>query len=250
MIMRGGFTYRFYLGGNQTSDFSVYRNMHYVIRVSLTDTGALGSDWRVDSDIHTIPISSLNIYPEAYTFDGTGLTTDLIAYVSPTSSERYDVIWSSSNPSVATVDNDGGVTSVGYGTAIITATLAEHSRFSATCTITVNGGTGPVVPVNPPVVSPISEVFAESSEYYVALNDTIHVNTFLKRENGSIEPIYSRFFYDMSSTGSGFAISPEENVIQGEGLGDVKMYFTYDGHRSPSITVHVTDPNSHTHIFN
>ncbi len=250
MILKGGFTYRFYLGGNQTSDFSVCRNMHYVIRIFLTDNGALGSDWRIDADIRSIMISSLNIYPETYTFDGTGLTTDLIAYVSPASPDRYDVIWSSDNPSVATVDNDGGVTSVGYGTATITATLAEFSRFSATCTITVNGSTDPVVPVDPPVVSPVSEVFAESSEYYVALNDTIHVNTFLKREDGSLEPISSRFYYDMSSTGTGFAISLEDNVIQGEGLGDVKMYFTYDGHRSPSITVHVTDPNSHTHIFN
>ena len=249
-ITTGTFTYRFYLGGNTTTDFTVARNMHYVIHISLTDNGIFKSDWRTDSDLQTYNISSLSVYPSSYTFNGIGETVHLTAYSMPPSSEPLDIIWTSSNPNVVTVDNNGNVTSTGQGTAIIMASWAVLKSIGALCSVKVEVSSDPDIPVVPPVVSPIAEVFAESSEYYVALNDTIHVNTFLKRENGSIEPIYSRFYYDISSTGTGFAISPEDNVIQGEGLGDVKMYFTYNGHRSPSITVHVTDPNSHTHIFN
>lgn len=249
-ITTGTFTYRFYLGGNTTSDFTVSRNMHYVINISLTDNGVFKSDWRTDSELQTYNISSLGIYPSSYTFEGIGQTTCLLAYSTPESSEPLDIIWTSSNPDVVTVDSSGNITSTGEGSAIVLASWAVYRSLFAICSIRVNESSVPDIPVEPPAVSPITEVFADSLEYYVALNDTIHVNTFLKREDGSIEPVSSRFYYDISSTGTGFAISPEENVIQGEGLGDVKMYFTYDGHRSPSITIHVIDPNSHTHIFN
>ena len=60
-----------------------------------------------------------------------------------------DVTWSSSNTSVATVDN-GKVTAVGEGTAIITATAKENNR-TATCTVMV---TSKLVPVTGVTLSP------------------------------------------------------------------------------------------------
>ena len=49
--------------------------------------------------------------------------------------EGQYVTWSSSDESVATVDNDGNVTAIGVGTATITATTDEDS---ATCKVEVN----------------------------------------------------------------------------------------------------------------
>jgi uncharacterized protein YjdB len=47
------------------------------------------------------------------------------------------VIWSSSNPSVATVDNKGFVTATGKGTATITAKSVEDDAKTAACVVTV-----------------------------------------------------------------------------------------------------------------
>lgn len=45
--------------------------------------------------------------------------------------------WTSDNPSVATVDQDGYVTAINVGTATITAITTDGSNISASCVITV-----------------------------------------------------------------------------------------------------------------
>ena len=47
------------------------------------------------------------------------------------------VRWSSSNPKVATVDENGKVTAVGKGTAVITARARDNLKRKVTCTVTV-----------------------------------------------------------------------------------------------------------------
>ena len=47
------------------------------------------------------------------------------------------VVWRSSNENVATVDQDGNVTAIAKGTAIITAAAVDGSGVSATCDVTV-----------------------------------------------------------------------------------------------------------------
>ncbi len=52
--------------------------------------------------------------------------------------------WTSSDPSVATVDSNGKVAAIGAGTATITATTTDGSNLSASCAVNVtanNGGT-------------------------------------------------------------------------------------------------------------
>ncbi len=71
--------------------------------------------------------------------------TTLTATVKPDDATNKTVTWSTSNKSVATV-NDGVVTAVGAGKATITATTADGSGKTATCTVTVNG---PVLPPQP-----------------------------------------------------------------------------------------------------
>lgn len=50
-----------------------------------------------------------------------------------------DVIWTSSNPDVAIVNN-GVITAVGVGTAIITATTIDGNK-SVSCSVTVSDST-------------------------------------------------------------------------------------------------------------
>ena len=65
-----------------------------------------------------------------------GATLQLTATVLPESSDK-NVLWASNNPSVATVDNNGLVTTHSVGTATITAITTDGSNLSASCTVTL-----------------------------------------------------------------------------------------------------------------
>ena len=65
-------------------------------------------------------------------------TTQLVATVSPAGALDKSVAWSTSDKSVATVNENGLVTAVGKGTAVITATSLEDEQQSASCTVTVS----------------------------------------------------------------------------------------------------------------
>lgn len=117
-----------------TSDFTV------------TATNSGGSD----SEQLSITISSAtNIPVQSVSLDKTSLelteggTGTLIATVEPNNATNKNVTWSTSNASIATVNN-GEVTAVSAGTATITATADGKS---ATCTVTVAAATVPVTGV-------------------------------------------------------------------------------------------------------
>lgn len=69
-----------------------------------------------------------------------GETASITVHVSPDDAEYDQVIWNSSDPKTASVDNDGTVTALADGTASITA---EAGGKTATCTVTVTDVTAP-----------------------------------------------------------------------------------------------------------
>ena len=69
-------------------------------------------------------------------YKGTDYT--LSATINPTDATITDILWTSSNPQVATVDQSGKVRALSEGTAIITATTIDGSEVSASCNVTVN----------------------------------------------------------------------------------------------------------------
>ena len=77
----------------------------------------------------------------------TGDKATLSATVLPDNAKNKSVTWSSSDESVATVNNRGRVTAAGAGTATITATSVEGG-LTATCTINVTQKNVPVVGVS------------------------------------------------------------------------------------------------------
>ena len=75
-----------------------------------------------------------------------GDTETLTATVEPSDATNKNVTWSSDDTSVATVDASGLVTAVARGTAVITATAADGSGASASCTVTVSSYLPPANP--------------------------------------------------------------------------------------------------------
>lgn len=66
-----------------------------------------------------------------------GETCQLEAIVTPDDATDKTVIWTSSDPSVAAVSDNGLVTAVSGGSAVITVTTVDGG-YTATCTVTVN----------------------------------------------------------------------------------------------------------------
>ena len=67
-----------------------------------------------------------------------GEVMQLNATVLPGDATNRVVAWGSSNPAVATVSNEGLVTALTEGTAIITAMTTDGSNLSASCVVTVS----------------------------------------------------------------------------------------------------------------
>ena len=84
----------------------------------------------------TIPITGISLDITSKTLAG-ATTQQLNATLLPTTATIKTVTWSSSNPNVATVSATGLVTTVGAGTAVITATADDYSHLKADCNITV-----------------------------------------------------------------------------------------------------------------
>lgn len=87
----------------------------------------------VDDNIMVTGIS-LNVSDKVLNI---GETFGLTATLSPDFATNRTVLWSSSENNVATVDNDGMVTALDDGSAIITATTTDGSNLSASCNVTV-----------------------------------------------------------------------------------------------------------------
>ena len=64
-------------------------------------------------------------------------------YITPVDAEDKSVTWSSSNPSIATVDSNGKVTAIREGVVTITATTNDGG-LKATCTVTVVDSTADI----------------------------------------------------------------------------------------------------------
>lgn len=83
------------------------------------------------------PVSSITVNPGEYTLESIGSSFTVEPVIYPEDATEKNVVWTSSDPKIATVSSDGSVTAVGPGTVVITATTVDGS-FSSKCVVTVN----------------------------------------------------------------------------------------------------------------
>ena len=89
-------------------------------------------------DMVTLSVMGISLNYESYTFeDQIYGTLALSANVNPISSLSQEVQWQSSNPGVASVTDDGVVTALSDGTAVITVTSVARPDLQTTCEVIV-----------------------------------------------------------------------------------------------------------------
>lgn len=89
-----------------------------------------------------VPVEAVTLDKESAALT-VGETTQLVATISPLDAEfDIDLIWSSSDEAVATVDEAGNVTAVAKGEAVITAANAGGINASATITVSTKRASG------------------------------------------------------------------------------------------------------------
>lgn len=129
----------------------------------------------------------------------------LTATASPDDAANKAVIWSSNHTDIATVDEDGTLTAVEDGEAIITATAADGSGVTATCTVNVS----------PPIEGSLSHEFSVSASKKVHFSKG---NLYFKRTSSGASD-WSPYFYDEQyqynslSTGSSRTATADDTEI-------------------------------------
>ena len=86
------------------------------------------------------PVTSISLDRSSLSLDSAD-NYQLSAYIYPSTASNKNVVWESSDPSVATIDDNGMVTALKKGTAKITVKAMDGSNVSASCTVTVKNTT-------------------------------------------------------------------------------------------------------------
>ena len=96
----------------------------------------------------TVPVTGVTLSQNQASlyYNRTPNTLTLTATVAPDNATNQAVTWTSSDSTVATVDQNGVVTALARGTAVITATAADGRGASASCTVTVSSYLPPANP--------------------------------------------------------------------------------------------------------
>ena len=105
----------------------------------VTTNTVFTKDTTIYAHWQNIPVTNLELNKDSLTLQEKGSDT-LTAAVEPANATNKNVTWESSDTSIAKVDANGIVTAISAGSATITATAADGSGVSASCSVTVTHG--------------------------------------------------------------------------------------------------------------
>lgn len=157
-----------------------------------------------------------------------GETGKLSATVRPDSAADKSIIWSSNKTDVASVSSNGTVTAKKAGTAVITATAVNGK--SASCSVTVTGGT-----TDPDPGQPEAAVSADVALRNAGLADRNPSFRLALKHAKNVTTVRVRFTVDASTvsvTGlNGFRVlgQPKGSVAKGKYTGEVMLAYLSDG---------------------
>lgn len=154
-----------------------------VITAKLTQKNSKGKYLTAKTTVTvTTKVSAVTLSENEITIDVKGRTKALKATVEPASASNKKVQWSSSDESIATVDENGVVTATGYGEAKITATAEDGSGKKDACKVFVVKPTVEKrdVYVTPEYIKSVMDGDQEESEDYVILETSTSADSYNK----------------------------------------------------------------------
>ncbi|MBR6017259.1 MAG: Ig-like domain-containing protein [Paludibacteraceae bacterium] len=110
-----------------------------------------------------IPVTAISLNKSTTSIEVGKTETLSVTYTPANANTGKAITWMSSDPSVATVDQNGQVTGIAIGTATIIASAASGA--STSCEVTVTAST---TPPDPPVVVPTTNLTIHVPEIYEA----------------------------------------------------------------------------------
>ena len=93
------------------------------------------------------PVTGISLNERDLEMDA-GESCQLIAHVRPDNANNREVTWTSSEPKVAAVDENGTVSALSKGTAVITVAAKDGSNVQASCNVTVKNNRYLVTDIN------------------------------------------------------------------------------------------------------
>ncbi|QLG46865.1 Ig-like domain-containing protein [Costertonia aggregata] len=106
------------------------------ITATSVDDSTISDTSEITVTMADVAITGIDVLPNTAEID-LGTNQQLTANITPSNATNPSVIWSSSDTSIATVDNNGLVTSLAVGTVNITATSVENDQVSDTSEIII-----------------------------------------------------------------------------------------------------------------
>ena len=173
------------------------------------------------------PVTGVTLAPDILSMKVGDEPAQLTANVLPAGASDKTVIWTSSAPSVAAVDDNGRVTAVADGTATVTVTTRDGG-FTASCEVTV--------------IQPVTGVRLEPSHLSLYVGCTPATLTATVLPAGASDKTVA-----WSSSDPSVADVDENGSVTAVGEGSAKITVTTrDGGFTASCTVNVFDPATAT----
>lgn len=118
------------------ADGTVTANASGVATIKVTANDGFGASVTIDVTVDGKKVENITLSSTEHTMY-VGETTTLTATVTPDDATNKGIMWVSSDDNVAIVDENGVVTGVSAGQAVIHAVAKDGSGIEATCTITI-----------------------------------------------------------------------------------------------------------------
>lgn len=169
-----------------------------------------------------IPVTGITVSPESITL-ALGEKASLKARITPADATDREVIWSSSNESVVSVDPvSGEITAKAVGMAVVTCTTADGSK-AASCSVTVA------------TKVPVTQVMLSTNSLFLSVGQTHELSARVLPENAANKEVAWR------SNNTAVATVSSSGVVTARGTGiAIVSAISEDGGKSASCRVTVS----------